>query len=262
MQSKEQELELLIIWQKAWGRRKVTNIVANAPAHWSVHTWRAPAMLPLIIDDPEDFLPADLPRAQLLLALCENPGLVQLVPDIARQIGASAVIVPVDDHLLLPEGLMNQLNGWLETDEIYSLIPKPFCSLQTRQCNHKPILQNYEHPLIEEFAAHFGSPRFQMQVQDDEIKTIEVLRDTPCGCAQHVAQGLQGVTLDDALEQGGLLHHHFPCLASMHQDEDYHDTLMHVSGNILKEALKDTLQDDLAPPSYLRPAGLTSNEKV
>jgi len=32
-----------------------------------------------------------------------------------------------------------------------------------------------------------------------------------------------------------LLHHHYPCLASMGVDSDYGDTLMHISGNILKK---------------------------
>jgi hypothetical protein len=32
-----------------------------------------------------------------------------------------------------------------------------------------------------------------------------------------------------------LLHHHYPCLASMGKDVDFGDTLMHVSGNVLKD---------------------------
>jgi hypothetical protein len=40
----------------------------------------------------------------------------------------------------------------------------------------------------------------------------------------------------------------------MNQDSDYHDTLMHVSGNILKDSLKEALGDHLQV-AYLRPAG-------
>jgi hypothetical protein len=60
--------------------------------------------------------------------------------------------------------------------------------------------------------------------------------------------------VDQALEEAGMLHHHFPCLASMNQDPDYHDTLMHVSGNILKDSLKQALGDHLKV-TYLRPTG-------
>ena len=61
-----------------------------------------------------------------------------------------------------------------------------------------------------------------------------VVRDAVCGCARHVAEGLIGVSADDAEQEAGLLHHHYPCLASMGIDGDYGDTLMHISGNLLK----------------------------
>jgi hypothetical protein len=50
-----------------------------------------------------------------------------------------------------------------------------------------------------------------------------------------VAERLVGLSADEAGEKAGLLHHHFPCLASMGKDSDFGDTLMHVSGNILKD---------------------------
>jgi len=50
-----------------------------------------------------------------------------------------------------------------------------------------------------------------------------------------VAERLVGLSADEAGEQAGLLHHHFPCLASMGKDPDFGDTLMHVSGNVLKD---------------------------
>ena len=62
-----------------------------------------------------------------------------------------------------------------------------------------------------------------------------IRRDAVCGCARFVAEGLTGVVADDAEEKAGLLHHHFPCLASMGIDTDFGDTLMHVSGNLLRD---------------------------
>ena len=50
-----------------------------------------------------------------------------------------------------------------------------------------------------------------------------------------MAQGLVGVSADEAEQAAGLLHHHYPCLASMGMDSAFGDTLMHVSGNILKD---------------------------
>jgi hypothetical protein len=41
--------------------------------------------------------------------------------------------------------------------------------------------------------------------------------------------------VDEAEEKAGLLHHHYPCQASMGIDSDYSDTLMHVSGHLLRD---------------------------
>jgi hypothetical protein len=63
-----------------------------------------------------------------------------------------------------------------------------------------------------------------------------VRRDAVCGCARYVAEHLVGISVDEAEEKAGLLHHHFPCLASMVKDPDFGmDTLMHASGAVLKD---------------------------
>jgi hypothetical protein len=67
------------------------------------------------------------------------------------------------------------------------------------------------------------------------ITSANVERDAVCGCARYVAERLVGVSVDDAEQEAGLLHHHYPCLASMGIDADYGDTLMHISGNLLKD---------------------------
>jgi hypothetical protein len=81
-----------------------------------------------------------------------------------------------------------------------------------------------------------------------------VQRDSACGCANYVAENLIGTEIDASIEKAGMLHHHFPCLASMNQDPEYLDTLMHVSGNILKDELGKEIKDHLAV-TYLRPQG-------
>ena len=95
----------------------------------------------------------------------------------------------------------------------------------------------YDNPLIAEFARNFGQPELEITVDPDTrmITAIEVRRDAVCGCARFVAQGLVGSTAEEAEEKAGLLHHHYPCLASMGKDPDFGDTLMHVSGNVLKD---------------------------
>jgi hypothetical protein len=70
-----------------------------------------------------------------------------------------------------------------------------------------------------------------------------------------------GQAVADAEQEAGMLHHHYPCLASMNQDTDYRDTLMHVSGNIVREAVRVEIGPHLDPVAYYRPHGRVDSDK-
>jgi len=231
-------MRILVVISGKYGQRHVENIRANGPADWTVEVWRAPAVLPPVMDDPEDYLPDALPPADLILSFGEHPGVAELLPDMVRMTGARAVIAAVDNETWLPRGLARQLRGWLRDAGVACVTPKPLCSLtDTHYSISRRQRIEYDDPLIAEFARHFGQPDLRITVDPESRRIIsaEVLRDSVCGCARHVAQGLVGISADDAEQEAGLLHHHYPCLASMGVDTDYNDTLMHVSGNLLKD---------------------------
>ena len=81
-----------------------------------------------------------------------------------------------------------------------------------------------------------------MDAQTRTISDVEVVRDAFCGCAHFVAKGLIGISADEAELQAGLRHHHYPCMAGMIKDTDFNDTLMHVSGNILKDIVGEQVR--------------------
>ncbi|MGD1995745.1 MAG: DUF166 family protein [Anaerolineae bacterium] len=230
-------MRILAIITGEYGQRHLDNIRAHAPPEWEIEAWHAPAFYPPVIDYPEDHLPESLPPADLILSFGEHKGVAELIPEIVKMTGARAVIAPVDREEWLPRGLARQLQGWLAELHVACVTPKPLCSLTKTHYNVKRHRMAYDDPLIAEFAHYFGRPEFRIAV-DPETQTItevEVVRDAFCGCARHVAKGLVGVSANEAEQQAGLLHHHYPCLASMGKDPDFNDTLMHVSGNILKE---------------------------
>jgi hypothetical protein len=231
-------MRILAIISGEYGARHVANLIENGPDTWRIETWKAPAVLPPMIDYPEDFLPSSLPSTDLLLAFGEHRGIAELIPDIAQMTGAKAVIAPVDSEAWLPRGLARQLRGWLERIGVACVTPKPLCSLTETDygVTRRQRIQ-YDHPFIVEFARHFGQPELKIEVDPETrlITSVEVRRDAVCGCARFAAQGLIGISADDAEEKSGLLHHHFPCLASMGKDPDFGDTLMHVSGNVLRD---------------------------
>ncbi|MFC2065207.1 DUF166 domain-containing protein, partial [Chloroflexota bacterium] len=202
-------------------------------------------ILPQVIDYPEDYLPESLPPADLVLAFGEHKGVAELIPDVAQMCGATAVIAGVDNEAALPRGLARQLKGWLERDGVDCVTPKPLCSLTESHYNiTRREKAAYNNPLIAEFARYFGAPRLNITVDPDSrvITSAEVRRDAICGCARFAAERLVGVSADDAEQEAGLLHHHYPCLASMGIDSDFDDTLMHVSGNILRDEVAEQVK--------------------
>jgi hypothetical protein len=106
-------MRILAIISGEYGQRHVDNIRAHGPSDWQIEVWQAPAVLPPIVDYPEDHLPDRLPASDLILSFAELKGVAELLPDIARMTGAKAVIVAVDNEAWLPRGLARQLRRWL-----------------------------------------------------------------------------------------------------------------------------------------------------
>jgi hypothetical protein len=249
-------MRILAIITGEYGQRHVDNIRDHGPSNWTIEVWRAPTALPLIVDYPEDYVPESLPPTDLILALHEHKGVAELIPEVAGMTGAQAVIAPVDNVVWLPPGLANQLRGWLERIGVASVFPKPFCSLTETHYNVRRFREAYDHPLIREFAHHFGQPDLKLTIDPDQrtITAAKVVRDACCGCARYVAQKLVDVSADEAEIQAGLAHHHYPCLASMGKDPDFNDTLMHVSGHLLKDNVGEQVKP-FKQVQMIRPTG-------
>lgn len=249
-------MRLLVLTTGEYGRRHVENLQERAPEGWQIASWQTPAVLPPILDYPEDYLPDSLPAADLILSLAEVRGAAEMVPEIAQMTGARAAIAPIDNQAWLPFGLGRQLREWCAAIGVTCVTPMPFCSLTETHYNTARLKESYDDPLIRAFARHFGRPRFEMELAADgkTIGAVRVTRDACCGCATFAAGKLEGTPVGDSIEQIGLHHHHYPCQASMGIDPLYNDTLMHVSGNIMKAAWKEALGDRYQPPT-IRPAG-------
>ncbi len=235
-------MRILAIVSGEYGERHVANIRAHGPADWSLATWAPPKILPMVIDEPEEFLPSSLAEADLLLAFQEDGRAAQLIADVAKLCKARAVIAPVDREEWMPRGLVQQVGTWLARAGIASAFPKPLCSLTEAAAAPRNGASGPSEE-IAAFARVFGRPSFQITCdpQTRKVTSVRVVRDAVCGCARHVAERLVGVGADDAEQAAGLAHHHYPCMASMGIDPDFNDTLMHVSGNILKEEVGKAL---------------------
>jgi hypothetical protein len=230
-------MRILIAIQGYYGERMVENIQRHAPANWKVNHITLPTGLPAIIDDADEFLPPELPAADLLISLGEHPGVAQMIPDMVKRSGAKAVIAPADNRAWLPFGLARQIQRKLESMGVDMVYPVPFCTLTENDS---------QNPYVQEFAKYFGRPNVDIQFYEDDrhrIGKVTVKREAPCGSTRFVADRLVGVWFREATEQAGLLHHQFPCMATMAMDREFEDTLMHRAGNMLKQTVQQSIKD-------------------
>lgn len=231
-------MRILVIFNGEYGQRHYENLTRHAPPGWAFEVWKAPLSFPLVIDYPEEYLPDSLPKTDLILSFGEHKGIAELLPEIARMTGARSVLAPIDNEAWLPRGLARQLRGWLGNQGVSCITPKPLCSLTQEHYDlGRRQRIRYQDAFISEFANHFGRPAFEIYVdlRSRAVTDVNVKRDAVCGCARYVAERLIGLSVEDAEQEAGMLHHHYPCLASMGIDGDYGDTLMHISGNILRD---------------------------
>jgi hypothetical protein len=250
-------MRILAIVSGEYGQRHVANLQEHGPKDWDIHVWKAPPVLPPVIDIPEDHLPESFPEVDLILSFAEHKGVAELLPEIAKMTDAKAVIAAVDNETWLPKGLARQLRQWLEAIGVTCVTPKPLCSLT--ESDYGVTLReriSYEDTTISEFARYFGQPSLKLTLDPGTrtISSAEVERDAVCGCARFVARGLVGLPASEAEEKAGLLHHHYPCMASMLRDPDFNnDTLMHASGNVTKANIAAQVRPFIEV-QYLRPS--------
>jgi hypothetical protein len=187
-----------------------------------------PEILPEIVENPEEIV-SGLSLAgewDLVLFLGESPSAFALLPEIMKQVSAKAVIAPADDYSWLPKGLERQIRSDVEAQGKAIVFPRTFCTL-TRSSS----------PPIDEFARCFGSPELKMEIEDGLVKTIEVLRGSPCGSTVHAARKLIGIRVEEAPHRAAILVQTYPCLASRRIDRLFNDAPIHVAGRVMESAV-------------------------
>jgi len=197
------------------------------------------------VDEPEEFLPEDLPSADLLIYLAESSRVAQLMPGAVRLSGACAVVAPIDNNAWIPAGLRLQLRRELQVLSAVSIFPEPFCTLTEDLITAEKDLQPRQQEVLNEFIKYFGRPRMRVVLDADErIEEVIIERSAACGSSQYAADRLRGVPASEAVPKGGLICLHYPCLASMKptRPKDGVENLMHLSGVIFNEELEIAIQ--------------------
>ncbi|UCD09695.1 MAG: hypothetical protein JSU79_03360 [Dehalococcoidales bacterium] len=240
-------MKILAAVQGEYGKRIAEYISERMPDDWQLETSTLPRALPVLIDEPEEFLPSNIPSADLLLGLIESDGAAQLVPALARISGVKSAIVPVDNPAWLPLGLQNQIEQEMVRDGIKSVYPRTFCTLTENSAGFRSNVTSYDDEMISMFTRFFGRPKIKITLDDsaEKVITAVVERGSPCGSTHHAAEKMIGMSINEVVPHAGLVVHQFPCLASMQQEEidrGVFEPLMNISGYVINEEIEVKLK--------------------
>jgi hypothetical protein len=229
----DSEISINILVQGTYGFRIAENLEKNSPSNWKITMYQFPKNMPKIIENPESFFPKNIVDCDIILSLGEDPALATLLPALVKLTKAKAVIGPVDNPSWLPKGVITQISKELKERNVQYAFPMPFCSLDS----------DTGLSLIDEFAKRFGRPELQIELKDDKIKKIRILRESPCGSTQYMCRGLSDLEKNQASKRAGLLIQIFPCLASRSRNSISKKPLIHVAALLAMDAVLKCLSE-------------------
>ncbi|KYO64937.1 DUF166 domain-containing protein [Thermovenabulum gondwanense] len=194
-----------------------------------------PTVLPEILDEPESYLPDELPEHNVLIAAGVHPDLLVDLLKRAKKAGCKVFIAPKEDPKWIDKYLESKLKKICEECGIEYLFPKPFCSVK------KTVSK-----LIDDFLTEFkmGMPEYRVEVdKKGYITGVEVIRSAPCGATYFVAYGLLGKRMgEEAINTANRLWHAYPCIASNAVDGETGDSVMHLAAHINLKAAEKNLR--------------------
>lgn len=204
----------------------------------------SPADLPAFIDNPEEFMPKKLPKADICLASGLHKDLLLELPNQLAKAGIKALIVPIEDWTEVPVGVRKQVETRCNELGLECAFPKPFCTLEPEA--DKPTIARF----IEE--TKVGRPLLEVTLRMvDKKEVIEcavVRRSAPCGSTWYIARKLSGVPtqkeeLYDAIAKA---HHSYPCTATMATDPETKEPILHIAGFAVREEVEKAIERERA----------------
>ena len=206
---------------------------------------------PELIEDADQYMPRGLPNVDFLLVVGIHQDLLAELPSYLKEKEIKAVIIPNEDPKWVPPGLQVQVLEDFEKFGIQAAFPKPFCSLSTELNEFNRIGFNIteERTHILDFIDYFkiGEPIVSFLLSKDgrSIEDTCVIQSAPCGSTYFIVQQLKAKYIDDTEsslnEKISKAHHSYPCNASMDQDSILRDSILHVGGYLIRNAIRGEL---------------------
>jgi hypothetical protein len=203
-----------------------------------------PADLPAFIDNPEDYMPKKLPKADICLASGLHKDLLLELPNQINKEGIKALIVPIEDWNEVPTGVRKQIETRCSELGLECAFPKPFCTLEPEK--DKPTIARF----IKE--TKVGRPLLEITLKKvgnkELIECAVVRRSAPCGSTWYIARKLAGVATkkEDLYDAISKAHHSYPCTATMNTDPETKEPILHIGGYTIREEVEKAIEKERA----------------
>ena len=200
----------------------------------------APEKLPTFVDNPEGYMPKKIPKADLCISSGLQKDLLLELPHQLVKANVKGLVLPIEDFAEVPSGLKKQLQEKCKDLGLENAFPKPFCSLEPSES--MPTISR----LVSELK--IGKPLLKIStVRTCETEVIEsavVERSAPCGSTWYVARKLTGVKTERGILYDAIAraHHSYPCTATMNEDPELKEPILHLGGFIIREAVEHALK--------------------
>jgi thymidylate synthase len=97
--------------------------------------------------------------------------------------------------------------------------------------------------LLGNYGENFGAPRFEVNVTDNKIAEIFVLKGAPCGATWEAARKMKGLTVSDAIIKMGLVSQMYCVADPSGWDPISGKSPVHIAGELHSAALKAVLKN-------------------
>ncbi len=191
-----------------------------------------PAVLPAIIDDPDEWLPDKVEDHDVLVAISVHEEILISFLERFKQRG---VIVPIEESSWISPYGKGRIEEVCRETGREAAFPKPFCSF-----NPGPgILYEFRKSL------KIGKPELKYTVKNGVIEDAEVLCSAPCGATYYVARHLRGKKIDENLGYAAdALLSAYPCTAGHGIDREFGDSIIHRAVQLQRDILTDLMVPD------------------
>ena len=202
------------------------------------------ADLPAFIDNPEEYMPKKLPKADICLASGLHKDLLLELPNQIKKAGIKALIAPIEDWNEVPLGVKKQVETRCDELGLECAFPKPFCTLEPQA--DKPTIARF----IEE--TKVGRPLLEITLamvdKKEVIECAVVRRSAPCGSTWYIARKLAGVSTkkDELYDAIAKAHHSYPCTATMNTDPETKEPILHIGGFTIREEVEKAIEKERA----------------